>query len=830
MDPAGRLSRSKPLSEEDLGRLYREASADRAEIRFLLNDAKRARTTLRRGLNRRIAVETAFVVSVREKTFEIETRDFEPAHARQVFLSLDRRGETIVLPCRFIREPSGDRVELSIPARIYVDERRDSSRRKSTAPRQRVQIQPGRGEGSTGFVSDWSDGGLAVEVPAGQEFSPEDQVEIRFLDERRATQYGQVRHLSRREQPGWTRLGLQVSTVPSTGNLEIHEYSRVFPKAFHERAQERVQVLGGAARVAVRRAASRVRASAASETPVPLRDFTNNSGERIRAIVDTWGDVRHGTAVIIPPAFGKTKETLLPLALTIVESFKRARRPVAVVRFDGVRRRGESHNDPECLAPGREYLHFTGSQAVDDIRATLRFLQEAPDLRPSKTVLVTFSAASSEGRKVLATDSARQIDGWVCVVGAPDTQSAMKKISGGIDFTRGLLSGVRFGKQEILGVVMDADRTGLDGIEAGLATYEDARRDMASIAAPITWIHGKHDAWMDRRRVEALMRCGDSSNRKLIEVPTGHQLRTSQQALEIFQLISSEIAEMSGGDGIRPALPSMTSLDSRHLAERSRLPKVRIDLREMWREYLLGPDGIIGIELMTASEIYRAFMRQQIRQLRLQPHDRVIDLGAGTGAFRRMLEVEGLAGPVAIHELDFVGEALSQGRRDTAGRSVGAASLVADLEVGSGLHIPIRDGSYDAVIASLVVSYVEDPVALAGECARILRPGGRIVLSSLVPDADISKVFEDGIDELSEVDVAEVYGDAVAARDAGELSREFLNRGARILELEEQGRFRFWTGDALADLLESCGFGELQIVEGFGNPPQAVIVSATLKG
>ena len=68
--------------------------------------------------------------------------------------------------------------------------------------------------------------------------------------------------------------------------------------------------------------------------------------------------------MVIPPAWGRTKETLLPLAATIVETFRRAGQPVRVVRFDGTHRRGESHVDPELRTPGEEYLHFTFSQAV----------------------------------------------------------------------------------------------------------------------------------------------------------------------------------------------------------------------------------------------------------------------------------------------------------------------------------------------------------------------------------------------------------------------------------------------------------------------------------
>ena len=130
-----------------------------------------------------------------------------------------------------------------------------------------------------------------------------------------------------------------------------------------------------------------------------------------------------------------------------------------------------------------------------------------------------------------------------------DLQSALKTISGGIDYGNGLLQGVRFGKHELVGVVADMDHTGLDAIRNGIGFLEDARREMSRIEIPITWIHGRYDAWMDLDRVVESMSCGRTDNRRIIEVPTGHQLRSGQKALETFQLIAEEVSEMALGLG-----------------------------------------------------------------------------------------------------------------------------------------------------------------------------------------------------------------------------------------------------------------------------------------
>jgi SAM-dependent methyltransferase len=46
--------------------------------------------------------------------------------------------------------------------------------------------------------------------------------------------------------------------------------------------------------------------------------------------------------------------------------------------------------------------------------------------------------------------------------------------------------------------------------------------------------------------------------------------------------------------------------------------------------------------------------------------------------------------------------------------------------------LPFASGSLDAVVAASVLEYVQDPAAVLGECARVLRPGG--VLLCTVPN------------------------------------------------------------------------------------------------
>jgi len=122
----------------------------------------------------------------------------------------------------------------------------------------------------------------------------------------------------------------------------------------------------------------------------------------------------------------------------------------------------------------------------------------------------------------------------------------------------------------------------------------------------------------------------------------------------------------------------------------------------------------------------------------------------------------------------------------------------------------------------LLLGYVSDPRALLQEMLGLLRPGGRIVVSTPMRDADLSKIYVEGIAELQQDRVRETFGDQ-AAGSFGALQRDFLNAGARLLQLEEDGYFTFWDADELEDLLRDAGFSSVSSRTAFGDPPQVAM-------
>lgn len=138
------------------------------------------------------------------------------------------------------------------------------------------------------------------------------------------------------------------------------------------------------------------------------------------------------------------------------------------------------------------------------------------------------------------------------------------------------------------------------------------------------------------------------------------------------------------------------------------------------------------------------------------------------------------------------------------------------------LELDLPDGSFHRIGCSLVLPYLYDSLATLREMHRLLRPGGTLVVSSILPNFDPSKLYAEGVDILARQ--AE-QGDEMAGRKM-EALRHYGNMVSRLIELEEDGRFRFLDRAALTALVSEAGFARVHAFHAFGSPPTAILVRA----
>lgn len=435
----------------------------------------------------------------------------------------------------------------------------------------------------------------------------------------------------------------------------------------------------------------------AKRPPRVLR-LENAAGEEIVGLLNTSLELDDAPVpvVVIPPAFGKTKETLFALAETIVENFYLRGKPVAVLRYDGVRRKGESFKEPDASEPPFEMIHASVSQGADDIRAILDWLDLNPTLKPSTVVLVTFSLSALEARVVLRQELYRaKIGAWVSCLGTMEFRELMNRVNCGLDLLEQYQLGIDLGVIPILGNLISMVPYASDVVANRVATLEQAREDMARIDLPITWIYGEHDHWVKAEFVRDIMSIQVDAPREVVSVPLGHNARTSEEALQLFGTITDQIHRFLYRDSLRPLTPDKANMEIIRRAEKDRLPARRIkDRKAYWQRYLVGEDRLIGFDVMALSDDYRQLMEDQIRALDLQPTDRLLDLGGGTGNFAEHLLESGRSLPARLTIADLIPKAMAKAARKLLSRfpDLGRDSCFGLLALDAELnrYLPVR--------------------------------------------------------------------------------------------------------------------------------------------
>jgi ubiquinone/menaquinone biosynthesis C-methylase UbiE len=426
-------------------------------------------------------------------------------------------------------------------------------------------------------------------------------------------------------------------------------------------------------------------------------------------------------------------------------------------------------------------------------------------------------------------------------MGSTDVEDFLFNATGGLDHLRDYRDGLRNGAFQVLGCLMKRPMLG-DILDNEMAYIQSARQDMAKVDIPVAWICGTYDYWTNKKRIEDIMSVASPSTRVLYEVPTGHIVKTSDEAMQVFDLIVRIMWRHLFQSNITPVYPDAYLAKKANAAEWERVKRTGIDSKTYWKQYLLDKDeGKVGYDVLTFADDYSEFLDRQIALLQLEGADTVADIGGGTGSFlKSYLEKNGETGcavatrPVRkILIVDLVWEALCKAKAkhrqlaQTASRlGVGVSYVVADTDIESPkVAIPVKSGTCSRILASLLISYLKNPQTFVDECYRILQPGGLMVMSSLKPDADMSKPITQLIEKIKSS--ADYISDtSLSKEDFLASAQSFMNLAASLFDLEEEMVFKFYTAEELQTLAERAGFQDIEVYGSFGDPPQALIAVA----
>jgi SAM-dependent methyltransferase len=128
----------------------------------------------------------------------------------------------------------------------------------------------------------------------------------------------------------------------------------------------------------------------------------------------------------------------------------------------------------------------------------------------------------------------------------------------------------------------------------------------------------------------------------------------------------------------------------------------------------------------------------------LRPGETVLDLGSGAGfdAFLAAREV-GVNGRVI--GIDMTPEMLERARHNA--EATGHHNV--EFREGRIEALPVADASVDVVISNCVINLAPDKAAVFREVARVLRPGGRMVVSDIVLERPLPEAIASSVAALT---------------------------------------------------------------------------------
>ena len=168
---------------------------------------------------------------------------------------------------------------------------------------------------------------------------------------------------------------------------------------------------------------------------------------------------------------------------------------------------------------------------------------------------------------------------------------------------------------------------------------------------------------------------------------------------------------------------------------------------------------------------------------RLQPGERVLDLGSGSGmdAFVAALAV-GPDGRV-------VGVDMTSAQLEKAERLRRTHELAhVAFQPGRIEQLPVEDASVDVVISNGVINLAPDKPAVFAEAARVLRPGGRLAIADIVTEIPLTEEIVCDVD---------LWASCIGGAPQEDAYREAIRGAGLRVEVTKTNPYRFLSDQAV---------------------------------
>lgn len=124
-------------------------------------------------------------------------------------------------------------------------------------------------------------------------------------------------------------------------------------------------------------------------------------------------------------------------------------------------------------------------------------------------------------------------------------------------------------------------------------------------------------------------------------------------------------------------------------------------------------------------DLFAPWADDLVKRMALQPGERVLDVGCGTGIVARR------AAQQVGDEGDVVGIDLNEGMLDVARTASAEMDFSIDWRQADASELPFDDGSFDAVLCQQVLQFIPQPGDALREMRRVLAPDRRLGVAVL---------------------------------------------------------------------------------------------------
>lgn len=537
-----------------------------------------------------------------------------------------------------------------------------------------------------------------------------------------------------------------------------------------------------------------------------LVEFRNHKGQRMTGFHDHLVSSHFDEPIIIlPAAYGETKSNSIHAAYYL------AKNGFQTLRFDPTNHVGESDGNHE---------EYKLSGFIDDIHSAVDFAQiRAPN---AKIGILASSLAARAAIKAVTTDA--RCKSLIAIAPILDVRETLKRVQNE-DVIQTVLSGEYPQYMNALGHDVKSEGFLGDCVREGFENLETTIADIKKALCPISFIFADQDPWVDERDMAKAVDTLPPSKRAVFKLAAMHKLKENPaEAKRAFRIAVSEASKTLLNNRIKEDTvvePRLREIGVQVKVERERSRYLtsfsKDDQRLFWSRYLKRFNYIYSIA------DYRELLDKIIISLGpIKRGSKILDAGCGNGNLGLWLaskiHEKKVIPPISYTGIDIVKDGLENAREmlSQAIESVKSDLLYLDEPINMGFQqvdlnhqLPFLTQTFDKVCCNLVISYLEDYRSAIRELWRVLKPGGRLAITTLKKDADVSRIYRNFIEKAS---TAEEIDEA----------KNLLSNAGQIFLKETEGHFRFFEiGELHSVMTTEVGASNIAVDYCFGG--QALI-------